>query len=621
MDLDPRSRAGATYLGNGHCQFVLWAPHAQRVELHLLAPPSPEVMPLLPAERGYFHATVEGVEPGRRYFYRLNDGAKRPDPASRLQPEGVHGPSQVVSSEFEWTDGDWRGLPLTEHIFYEIHVGTFTHRGDLGAIVPHLDDLKELGVTSLELMPLAQFPGTRNWGYDGVFPFAVQDSYGGPEELKRLVDACHQRGLSLTLDVVYNHLGPEGNYFREFGPYFTDRYRTPWGPAINFDGAYSDEVRRYFIENALYWISDCHVDALRLDAVHAIADPSPRTFLEELASEIHRYGSQTGRLVYLIPESAANDPRLLHPPERGGYGLDAQWNDDFHHALRTLVTDDRSGYYQDYGQVAHLTKAFREGFVYSGEYSPYRLHRHGASSRDIPAHRFVVFSQNHDQVGNRMLGERLSELVGFERLKLAAGCVLLSPFLPLLFMGEEYGETSRFPYFVSHSDPELIDAVRRGRREEFAAFGWKGDAPDPQSEETFFSARLQHELRNRGPHRTLLELYRYLIRLRTTLPSLTALDKECYSVTDQEDVRAIVLRRRKGNDSVAVIFHFSENACSLKMALPAGDWKRILDSADESWQGPGTRIPEQTRSDGEVELALAPWSIVALHALRKEASS
>jgi maltooligosyltrehalose trehalohydrolase len=411
---------------------------------------------------------VQGVKPGTRYFYRLDGNTERPDPASKFQPEGVHGPSQVIDPHFVWEELHWSGIPFSHYVLYELHVGTFTAQGTFDAIVPHLDELKDLGITSIEIMPVAQFPGDRNWGYDGVYPGAVQNSYGGPEGLKRLIDACHQRGLAVTLDVVYNHLGPEGNYLCDFGPYFTDRYHTPWGAAINFDGPDSDAVRRFFIENALSWVTEFRLDALRLDAVHGIFDFSALHFLQELAAAVHEQAERLNRRIYVIAESDLNDVRLVSSPELGGYGLDAQWNDDFHHALHTLLTGERTGYYEDFGRIQDLAKAFAEGFVYSGAYSPARRRRHGNTSKDLAADRFVVCAQNHDQVGNRLKGDRLSALVSFEGLKLAAAVVLLSPFIPLLFMGEEYGETAPFPYFVSHSDPDLIEVVRRGRRAEFA---------------------------------------------------------------------------------------------------------------------------------------------------------
>ncbi len=499
-------KIGATYLGHQAGHFTVWSPLNIPVAVSLLQ--SGRLISMEETGCGYHEAIVEDVSPGELYRFHLGEDKQRPDPASRFQPQGVHGPSVLIDSQFAWDDAHWSGMPLAEYIIYELHVGTFTAEGTFDSVIPQLDYLADLGVTAVELMPVAQFPGNRNWGYDGVYPFAAQNSYGGPEGLKKLVNACHRRGLAIILDVVYNHFGPEGNYLSDFGPYFTDSYKSPWGPALNFDGPYSDEVRRYFIQNALYWLVDCHIDALRLDAVHAILDHSPFTFLEELSVEVEREANRLDRKLFLIAESADNNARLLQPRERGGYALDGQWNDDFHHSLRTLLTGERDGYYRDYGDFAQLVKAYREGFVYSGEYSPFRKRRHGTSSRDIPARKMVVFSQNHDQVGNRVQGDRLTQMVSFEQLKLAAGLVILSPFLPLLFMGEEYGETAPFPYFVSHSDPELIDAVRHGRREEFASFQWRGEVPDPQDEATFLNAKLRHELRENREHKVLLEFYR-----------------------------------------------------------------------------------------------------------------
>ena len=428
---------GASYLGERQCRFRVWAPFVSKVELHLLSP-NEQIVPMGKDQRGYHEAVVKQLEPGALYRYRLDGDKERPDPASRYQPDGVHGPSQVVDPHFCWSEAHWAGLPLKEYVLYELHVGTFTPDGTFSAIIPHLDQLKDLGITAVELMPVAQFPGDRNWGYDGVYPFAVQNSYGGPGGLKLLVDACHQRGLAVVMDVVYNHLGPEGNYLADFGPYFTDSYKTPWGPAVNYDGPYSDDVRRFFIENALHWLIDFRIDALRIDAVHGIFDSSAQPFLEELALTVQEHTERLNRQIYLIAESDLNDSRLVRSRKLGGYGLDAQWNDDFHHALHTLLTSERSGYYEDFGLCRDLATAFRDGFVYSGKYSRYRKRRHGNDARVIASHRLVVFSQNHDQVGNRMRGDRLSALVSFESLKLAAGVVILSPFIPLFFMGEEY---------------------------------------------------------------------------------------------------------------------------------------------------------------------------------------
>jgi maltooligosyltrehalose trehalohydrolase len=603
------NRLGAKYLGDGQCEFVVWAPLVSEVELYIV---SPRVLtaPLEEDGQGYHQAIIDGIEPGSEYFYRLNGQKERPDPASRFQTQGVHGPSQVVDSHFPWEDQGWAGLPLPEYIIYELHVGTFTPEGTFSAIIPHLDELRDLGITAVEIMPIAQFPRNRNWGYDGVYPFAVQNSYGGPEGLKQLVSTCHQKGLAIILDVVYNHLGPEGNYFAEFGPYFTDRYKTPWGAALNFDGPYSDEVRRFFIENAIYWINDFHIDALRLDALHAILDISACPFIEELADSFHERAKQLKWQAYLIGESSANDARLIKPKESGGYGLDAQWNDDFHHSLHVLLTGEQSGYYQDFGQLQHLVTAFREGFVYSGQYSPYRQRRHGVSSRDIPAHRFVVFAQNHDQVGNHARSERLSQLVSFEALKLAAGIALLSPFIPLIFMGEEYGETAPFPYFVSHSEPELIEAVRKGRREEFAAFQWQGELPDPQDEITFMQAKLNHELKSQGHHHILLEFYKKLIRLRKEVPALAHLSKDTLEIKGDEENKTIFLHRWKGNDETIALFNFSDSSLSISLPIPEGSWRKRLDSAEERWQGSGSAISEHIISTRGCTLDLAPKSFV-----------
>ena len=585
------NRLGAAYLGEDTCHFRVWAPTLATVGVHLLR--TERLVSLRRAERGYHETVVEDVRPGDGYFYDLGGHRLRPDPASRWQPQGVHGPSAVIDDGFPWNDADWQGIGLEDYIIYELHIGCFSPGGTFEAAIPLLDYLKDVGITAVELMPVAQFPGTRNWGYDGVLPFAAQDSYGGPEGIKRLVNACHQRSLAVILDVVYNHLGPEGNYLSEFGPYFTERYRTPWGAALNFDGPSSDQVREFFIQNALYWLRDCHFDALRLDAVHAILDHSPFTFLEELAVAVRSESGRLNRRKFLIAESAANDARLVRGPERGGYGLDAQWNDDFHHCLRTLLTGERNGYYRDYGEFAHLVKSYREGFAYSGEYSEFRRHRHGTSSRDLPARCFVVFAQNHDQVGNRMRGDRLTATVSFEDLKLAAGLVILSPYIPLLFMGEEYGENAPFPYFVSHSDADLIDAVRRGRSAEFASFEWPGEIPDPQDEATFASAKLRHELRKAGEHKILLEFYRELIRLRKIVPALAHLSKETMDVTAIEAKKLLIVRRCSGADRVLLLANLNSAEVSADISLHAGKWRKIVDSRARQWGGGGSAVPDQ----------------------------
>lgn len=603
---------GALPQEDGSCEFRVWAPKAKSVELLLTAPEERHVS-MSPETHGYYCVTLDDIDPdSARYLFRLDGSDAWPDPASRSQPDGVHQPSSIANLHFDWTDDRWHGLPLSRYIIYELHVGTFSQEGTFDGAIPHLDRLAELGITAIELMPVAQFPGGRNWGYDGVYPFAAQNTYGGPDGLRRFVDACHQRGLCVVLDVVYNHLGPEGNYLGKFGRYFTRRHTTPWGEALNFDGRGSDEVRRYFIENALYWIRDCHIDALRLDAVHAIYDQSARPFLQELADAVRLQGEISNRLVYTIAESNLNAPQMVLPKTVGGHGMDSQWVDDLHHALHVELTGEQSGYYSDFTSFDHLTDCFRDGFVYSGQYSKYREHSHGQSARELPATTFVVCSQNHDQIGNRMLGERLTELVDLESLKLAAGFVLLSPYVPLLFMGEEYGEPAPFQFFTSHGDEHLIQAVRRGRKNEFKDFNWKGEPPDPQSEETFRRCRLDHSLRERDHHQMLETFYKNLIRLRQTEPALATPDREQMSVWSAESSRVLMTHRRSRTADVVSVFHFGTDETRTSIPLPQGEWKVILDSAAASWHGPAETDRQHEVLTGADSLTLFPRSLLIL---------
>jgi maltooligosyltrehalose trehalohydrolase len=493
----------------------------------------------------------------------------------------------VVSEKFDWQDEGWLVPPVEQSVLYELHVGTFTSEGTFDAVRKHLPYLRDLGVTCIELMPVSQFPGARNWGYDGVYPFAVQNTYGGSPGLKRLVNESHQLGLSLVMDVVYNHLGPEGNYLAEYGPYFSSGYRTPWGDALNFDGPDSDAVRRLFVESAVRWVRDFHIDGLRIDAVQAIFDHSAYPFLEEIADEVRAEADRLNRGVLLFAESDQNDPRLIRAKEQGGFGMDAQWADGFHHALRTLLTGDRSGYYADFGDLAHLAKAYQDGYVYTGQYSRFRRRRHGAPTTGIPAKRFVVFSQNHDQVGNRVQGERLGSVVSFEDQKLAAVAVILSPYVPLLFMGEEYGETSPFLYFINHTDPGLVEAIRRSRAEDFAPLAGMSAAPDPQAEETFQRSKVDLELRHRERHRELLNLYRHLLRLRRESPALANLDANQMRLTFDEEKRVLLASRRYEEEEVLLALCFSDAEVSVALPEPQGQWEQILNSADEEWLGPG----------------------------------
>jgi maltooligosyltrehalose trehalohydrolase len=416
--------------------------------------------------------------------------------------------------------------------------------------------------------------------------------------------------MAVVLDVVYNHIGPEGNYLGQFAPYFTDRYRTPWGEALNFDGPGSDDVRRYFIENALAWVTDFHFDALRLDAIHAIVDASANPFLRELGEAVHHRAAKLGRKIHVIPESDLNDSRVLRPLEQGGFGLDAQWNDDFHHCLHVLLTGEREGYYADFGRVEQLAQAFTSGFVYSGQYSNFRRRRHGNSSHDLAAQQFVVCAQNHDQVGNRCGGERLTALADFESLKLAAGVVLLSPFIPLLFMGEEYGETAPFLYFTSHNDPTLIEAVRKGRREEFARFNWKAALPDPQAEETFSRSRIQWELRRQGQHNVLREFHREMLSLRRRIPALARLDKNSMKVAPREEAKLLTMHRWSASCEIFAAFHFGEQPAPCMLTLPTGRWKLLLDSSDPKWLGVGSHVPREIVSSGNVHVNLAARSLL-----------
>ena len=523
------------------------------------------------------------------YRVQLDNNSPSPDPTSLAQPGGVHGPSQALClSSFAWSANDWNNIPLEDYIIYELHTGTFTEEGTFSGLEKKLGHLKDLGITAIEIMPVAQFPGSRNWGYDGVFPFAVQNSYGGATGLQKLVNACHQKGIAVILDVVYNHMGPEGNYLYGYGTYFTDKYKTPWGPAVNFDDAWCDGVRRFFIENALMWFRDFRVDALRLDAVHAIKDFSPRHLLAEIKHYVNAWMKASGKIHYLLVESDLNDTRFINPLEEGGYGMDAQWNDEFHHALRVTAGEEKQGYYSDFNGVADLAKSYRDAYVYDGRFSPHRHKFFGVKTNGKQGKQFIVFSQNHDQVGNRMLGERPGQLVSFEMQKLMAAAVITSPFLPLLFMGEEWGETNPFLYFVSHTDTELCEAVKKGRQAEFACFHHSGEAPDPVAEETFLSSRLQWNLKDAGRHKAMFEFYKTLISLRKDHPALKNLDRENLYVTANEENNTLVLERWHQQSEIACLMNFS--TASQKIAMEKKDWTLLLNSADAKWFGPGDVI-------------------------------
>ena len=570
---------GASVIPGVGVRFSVWASRAKRVRVRLTSGREHE---LARGDSGVFEATIGGIIAGDDYGFLIDDGdTVLPDPVSRFQPQGVHGPSRVVDpSAFRWTDAQWRGVAMRELVIYELHTGTFTHEGTFTAIIPFLRGLRrELGVTALEIMPVAQFPGARNWGYDGVDLYAVQYSYGGPDGLKQLVDAAHAEDLAVILDVVYNHIGPEGNYLPLYGPYFTEKYKTPWGPALNYDDADSDEVRRYVVDNALYWITEYHVDGLRLDAVHGIFDFSARHLLQEIAEAVHAQAEQLGRRVVVIAESDLNDPRLVRSIDEYGYGLDGQWSDDFHHAVHALLTGETAGYYADFGAVKHLAAALREPFVYDGAFSPHRRRRHGGKSVGLPREKFVVAIQNHDQVGNRAIGDRLSTILTPEQLRLAATLLLLSPYVPLIFMGQEYGETNPFQYFVSHGDDALVHAVRTGRRREFESFGWGDDVPDPQAEETFHRSVLDRGRAAQPEHAAVFALYRDLLALRAEEPMLLP-DGADVSVTERDGCITLLRSPRRGaREAGALLAIFNCTDATRGVSLPEakhGSWSLRL---------------------------------------------
>ncbi|MET0387015.1 MAG: malto-oligosyltrehalose trehalohydrolase [Polyangiales bacterium] len=518
--------------------FRVWAPLAKEASLVI----GERVLPLTAAERGWFE-TQEPLPKGADYFVRL-DGRDLPDPRARYLPHGVSGPARAPGDDFVWHDEHFRAPPLSAAVIYELHVGTFTRAGTLAAALERLPHLVELGVTHVELMPLNTFPGRWGWGYDGVGLYALHPSYGTPQDLKRFVARCHELGLAALVDVVYNHLGPDGNFLGEFGPYFTSRYQTPWGAAVNLDSAGSDVVRRFFVENACFWLEEYHFDGLRLDAVHALLDESAEHVLHELGAAVHALQPKLGKPLCVIAESDQNDPRLVSAPELGGFGLDAQWSDDFHHALHSALTGEQSGYYADFGQLSHIALALTQGFVYAGDYSPFRDRKHGRSFGQLSGHHLLGYIQNHDQIGNRARGERISQLASDGLCRIGAALVLTAPFVPMLFQGEEWGASTPFQYFTDHTNKELADAVRKGRREEFRAFGWDPEqVPDPQAEATYRASQLDWDELAHAPHHGLLEFYRALIALRRATPDLLDGRRDRVRVEVDEAARTIRVQR------------------------------------------------------------------------------
>lgn len=531
---------------------AVWAPIARKVELEA----ADMRAGMVAAGAGWWTLGAPHIAHGSDYAFYVDDEGPLPDPRSAWQPEGVHGPSRWVDHGlFAWNDSGFRQPPLSSAVIYEMHVGTFTSAGAFDAVTERLDHLIGLGVTHIELMPVAEFSGNRGWGYDGAALYAPHHAYGGPEGLKRLVNTCHERGLAVLLDVVYNHLGPDGNYLGRFGPYFTNRYGTPWGAAVNLDGPESVEVRRFFIDNALMWLREYHFDGLRIDAVHAIMDTSAIHFLEQLASEVKKLEASLGRHLVLIAESDLNDPRVVRAPEIGGYGLDAQWNEDFHHALHAALTGERKGYYADFGRLADIANVITRGFVYDGRYSTHRRRIHGRPVTGVSGNAFVGCLQNHDQVGNRAMGDRTSHLLTPGQLKIGAALVAMGPFVPMLFQGEEWAAATPFLYFTGHEASELAEAARSGRQEEFAAFGWDPETiPDPQAEDTFQRSKLDWTELEEPSHKGVLEWYRALLALRKSLPELTGGDLNAVETQYDEEARWLWLKR----GSVCAVSNFAD---------------------------------------------------------------
>jgi len=554
--------------------FRVWAPNAHEVKLRIVNGRGDIAMRR--EDDGTFTAHAP-ASPGTRYFYLVDDNPPVPDPVSRLLPEGVHGPTEVIAADaFNWTDHGWSGLDLHHYIIYELHVGTFTPQGTFDGVIEKLEYLRDLGATVIEIMPVAAFPGTRNWGYDGVSPYAVQASYGGPDGLKRLVNAAHRLGLGVMLDVVYNHLGNEGNYLRQFGPYFTNRHHTPWGDAINFDGPGCEGVRRYFLDNALYWIREYHLDGLRLDAVQTIKDDSQPHILTEIQETVQRVAQELGRKVCIIAETDENDTRYVRPAAQGGMGLNAIWSDDFHHAVHASLTSEREGYYQDFGRKEQIVRALNQGFVFQGEYFQFWKAERGTPADGMPLPAHVICIQNHDQVGNRAKGDRLTALVPRGARKMAAALLMLAPHTPLLFMGQEYDEAAPFQFFTDYGDPVLQQAVSEGRRKEFKDFSWD-EVPDPQDPATFDRSKLTWDLG--GDHADMLRFYRDLIALRREV--VMSGERTCRAELRMDG--AILMQVPAENPQLVVVAEFPGSAHGSPDVEAAGAWTRTLSAEEDDY--------------------------------------
>lgn len=588
-------RVGA-FFHKKSCEFTVWAPNHKNVQLTL--DDCKRQIPMKSLENGYWTTMVEPIEPYTTYMYQLNSQPPKPDPASHFQPNGVFGPSMVVDHEaFNWTDTDWRGLELKDLIFYELHVGTFTSEGTFKAMLERIKELADFGINSVELMPVSQFSGQRGWGYDGVFPFAVQNSYGTPEDLKALVNKCHQQGVAVFVDTVYNHIGPEGNCLNDYAPYFISHRMTTWGPTLNLDGTLSSGVRNYYLENTQHWFRDYHIDGVRLDSILWMHDSSPKHFLQELNQTVQAQAKETKRKLYVIAETGFNEPQVLTSAAQGGWGFDGQWLDGFQHSLFSQLTGENKSYYRNFTELEHLIDTLTDAYVYVGKDQAFKRRQPEESYRWIPAWRLVVFCQNHDQVGNRLLGDRIASLAGLEAAKVAAGLVLLSPYVPLLFMGEEYGETAPFLFFSNYSGKELAGAIREGRRKEFAEFNWQGEVPDPQSIESFNKSKIDWQRRYEGEGKKIAGYYRSLIQLRKKVPAFQATEKRNLKSIQNQQGKVLFIEKSIGESKAALLTNLSKEKQRFEFQTEES-YVKVLDSTDALWGGKGADSPVKFESSG-----------------------
>ncbi len=590
---------GATYLGQDRCLFRVWAPYRKQTAVRLLESPG-RLWPLTRDDRGYWSGEISPVKPGALYELVLDGQETYPDPASAWQPQGVFGPSAVVDHDFAWTDQAWCNPPLKDYIIYECHIGTFSAQGTFQSALTNLPYLKDLGITAIELMPVAAFSGRYNWGYDAVFPFAVHQDYGGPQGLKTFINACHQHGLAVILDVIYNHFGPEGNILEAFGPYFTAKYPSYWGKAVNFDDQDAQGARNLVKENALYWARHFHVDALRLDAVQAIFDQSDYPILAEMDDVLTRFAIDHHRRVHVIAESDLNAAIITRSRQAGGWGLGAAWCDDHHHAWHAYLTQEKTGYYQDFGAWDQVVVTLTQGFWFQGQFCHYRQKALGDFTHPLNPQELVIYSQNHDLVGNRVQGERLSKLVAWPWLHVLAAVTLLSPFLPLLFMGEEYGETNPFLYFVDHQSPWLRQAVRDGRRREFMAFNWNGEPPDPYDQETFAASKLDWSKLTQTGHQGLFQFYKQLISLRKQyrLQELKNLHDRQVQACPEAPLISVVQQGPAG--TLAMVLNAGVSDVAWAAPWPRGRWEKLLDSNASEFGGSQIVLPGMLEAGREV---------------------